>query len=42
MTVIVMGKDSATELKGIYVYLVSDSSTYITDTDVIVDGGYCA
>lgn len=30
------------ELKGIYVYLASDASTYTTGSDIIVDGGYCA
>ncbi|KAM0189364.1 hypothetical protein ACHAPA_012307 [Fusarium lateritium] len=29
------------ELKGIYVYLASDASTYTTGTDILVDGGYC-
>jgi len=29
------------ELKGVYLYLASDASTYTTGTDIIVDGGYC-
>ncbi|KAL4804989.1 hypothetical protein BDV18DRAFT_161389 [Aspergillus unguis] len=28
------------ELKGVYLYLASDASTYTTGTDIIVDGGY--
>jgi sorbose reductase len=37
-----MGREGeARELKGAYVYLVSDASTYTTGTDIIVDGGYC-
>ena len=28
------------EIKGLYVYLASDASTYTTGTDVIIDGGY--
>ncbi|KAI1192574.1 putative short-chain dehydrogenase [Nemania serpens] len=28
------------ELKGLYLYLASDASTYTTGSDVIVDGGY--
>jgi sorbose reductase len=31
----------AKELKGAYVYLVSDASTYTTGADIIIDGGYC-
>ncbi|CAK7217788.1 L-xylulose reductase [Sporothrix bragantina] len=30
----------AKELKGAYVYLASDASTYTTGTDIIIDGGY--
>ncbi|KAE8193755.1 hypothetical protein CF335_g5506, partial [Tilletia laevis] len=29
------------ELKGVYLYLASDASTFTTGTDIIVDGGYC-
>jgi sorbose reductase len=28
------------ELKGIYLYLASDASTFTTGADFIVDGGY--
>jgi sorbose reductase len=42
-TMIPMGRDGkATELKGAYVYLCSDASTYTTGTDITIDGGYTA
>lgn len=28
------------EIKGLYLYLASDASTYQTGSDVIIDGGY--
>ncbi|CEH17363.1 l-xylulose reductase [Ceraceosorus bombacis] len=37
----VLGRQGDTrELKGIYLYLASDASTYTTGSDFIVDGGY--
>jgi len=42
-SMIPMGRNGdAKELKGAYVYLISDASTYTTGTDILVDGGYCA
>lgn len=27
-------------MKGLYLYLASDASTYMTGSDVLIDGGY--
>jgi sorbose reductase len=41
-SMIPMGRDGvAKELKGAYVYFVSDASTYTTGADLLIDGGYC-
>ncbi|KAI1104281.1 short chain dehydrogenase [Jackrogersella minutella] len=37
-----MGREGEPEeLKGAYLYLASDASSYTNGTDIIVDGGYC-
>jgi len=41
MSMIPLGRNGdAKELKGAYVYFVSDASTYCTGTDLVIDGGY--
>ncbi|EEY16548.1 L-xylulose reductase [Verticillium nonalfalfae] len=41
LSMIPMGRNGdAKELKGAYVYLVSDASTYTTGADILIDGGY--
>lgn len=40
-SMIPMGRNGAPkELRGAYVYLASDASTYTTGADIVVDGGY--
>jgi sorbose reductase len=41
MRMTVLGRQGDTkEIKGLYLWLASDASSYVTGTDVIIDGGY--